>query len=233
MGSSKTICIIPAKQISNRLPGKNFLNFNGLPLYETALKLAVESGIFSTVILSSDKDLESKCIEYSNSVTKVIHSCRPLTLTSQSVRADDVVRHEIGKYSIDPQDLVCCLFATTPYLQKKNLIEAKELLVSGGVVFGITETDSHPYKSFLISDESQITPLFPEKLLSQSNDWPTFYVDAGQFYFAAAETWLKNHSITASPGGQGLILDRSWAIDLNTERDWDKLQLMRSPDEEI
>jgi pseudaminic acid cytidylyltransferase len=50
----KTICVIPAKGRSTRLPGKNIRLFHGKPIIEYTIEAAIESGCFDSVIVSSD-----------------------------------------------------------------------------------------------------------------------------------------------------------------------------------
>ena len=48
------LAIIPAKKHSTRLPGKNMLEINGETLVHRAVKCAIDSNIFTSVIVSDD-----------------------------------------------------------------------------------------------------------------------------------------------------------------------------------
>lgn len=50
----KLVAIIPARGNSKRLPGKNVLPFNGVPLFERAVKVACDAAIFSDIIVTSE-----------------------------------------------------------------------------------------------------------------------------------------------------------------------------------
>ena len=52
----KTICVIPAKNSSSRLKGKNLLKIKDFSLVEITIRLAKKSRLFSKIILSSDSD---------------------------------------------------------------------------------------------------------------------------------------------------------------------------------
>ncbi|HAO90889.1 MAG TPA: pseudaminic acid cytidylyltransferase, partial [Succinivibrio sp.] len=54
------IAVIPARGGSKRIPLKNIKDFNGAPLISYSIKAALDSGVFSKVIVSSD---DKKIIE--------------------------------------------------------------------------------------------------------------------------------------------------------------------------
>jgi CMP-N-acetylneuraminic acid synthetase len=215
-----SICIIPARGNSKRLPGKNLLNFRGKPLVQIAAETAVSSGCFRKVIVSSE---DSNILSATKEIPGVTNSERPFILSGDNTRADEVIRWEIVRNSLAPESLVCCLLPTTPLLAPDLLLDAANKY-TGGVLFGVIPTSETPYRSFrLESDGSTMNALFPEMLNLQSQDYPQTVVDAGQFYFANANTWNQNFSITACTEAKGYLLDPKLAIDLNYPEDWHKL----------
>ena len=50
----RTLCLIPARSGSKRVPNKNILDVNGHPLLAYTIAAAVESGIFDAVVVSTD-----------------------------------------------------------------------------------------------------------------------------------------------------------------------------------
>ena len=57
---NKTLCLIPARSGSKRLPNKNKLNFHGKLLYEWSISAALNSNSINTICLSTD---DSEIIE--------------------------------------------------------------------------------------------------------------------------------------------------------------------------
>ena len=56
------LCIIPAKGSSTRLKRKNLLEIQGKPLVTIAVEKVIESGIFDSVIVSTeDKEIAKAC----------------------------------------------------------------------------------------------------------------------------------------------------------------------------
>lgn len=214
------ICIIPARGNSKRLPGKNLLDYFGKPLVQIAAETAVSAGCFSRVIVSSE---DSKILAATEGIEGVINSLRPAALSGDDIRADDVVRWEISRNSGGPQTLFCCLLPTTPLLTPTILAEAAAQYKSGAL-FGVIPTSETPFRSFqLDQDGTTMNALFPEMLNRQSQDYPQTVVDAGQFYFASADIWNQNFSITACTDAKGFVLDPKLAIDINYPEDWEKI----------
>lgn len=187
---------------------------------QIAAETAVSANCFSRVIVSSE---DPHILSATEGLSGVTNSKRPEVLSGDDIRADEVIRWEIAQNALDSDTLVCCLLPTTPLLAPNLLTEAANKYTEG-VLFGVIPTSETPYRSFrLESDGSTINPLFPEMLKLQSQDYPQSVVDAGQFYFANANTWNQNFSITACANTKGFLLDPRLAIDLNYPEDWDKL----------
>lgn len=220
------VCVIPARGGSKRLPRKNLLKFNGIPLVQIAMQTALETGCFDQIILSSE---DSEILDTAKNIPQVAISSRPAELSGDDVRADDVIRWEINKLSLSQSDTVCCLLPTTPLLTPEVLLCARNEFNNSGVLFGVVETTESPFRSFQISEESgRLDSLFPNMLVKQSHEYPKTVVDAGQFYFANTLTWIENYSITAAKECIGFLLAPDLAIDINYPEDWDRLNTARS-----
>jgi pseudaminic acid cytidylyltransferase len=217
---SMAICIIPARGNSKRLPGKNLLSFHGKPLVQIAVETAISAGCFSKVIVSSE---DSNVLAATEGIAGVINSRRPEILSGDDIRADDVVRWEISRIPDQSDSVICCLLPTTPLLSPRVLADAASKYTSG-VLFGVIPTSETPFRSFTQEPGStKLNALYPEMLNLQSQGYPQTVVDAGQFYFARAQIWDQNYSITACAEAHGFMLDPKLAIDINYPADWDKL----------
>jgi len=52
----RTICLIPARSGSKRVPNKNILDINGHPMLAYTISAALESGVFDSVVVSTDSE---------------------------------------------------------------------------------------------------------------------------------------------------------------------------------
>ena len=59
MVEKKILAIIPARGGSKRIPKKNIIDFQGKPMIAWTIEAALESEVFSKVIVSTDDELIS------------------------------------------------------------------------------------------------------------------------------------------------------------------------------
>ena len=112
----KIIAIIPIKQISRRVPGKNFKLFCGIPLYKYIISNTINSKSFDEIYIDTDSE-EIK--DYALSLNlKIIH--RPKELTSDSVNGNDLIVKGYEKINLQA-DIIFQLFATAPLLSHKTI----------------------------------------------------------------------------------------------------------------
>jgi len=89
------IAIIPAKESSTRLPGKNMINLNGKPLIDYSIDSTLNSKYINKVLISTDSDkIDEHCKQKGLEVIR-----RPISLGGDTPILD-VYRHAINKLSI-------------------------------------------------------------------------------------------------------------------------------------
>ena len=88
-----SICIIPARGGSKRIPKKNIKNFSGKPMISWSIMTAVQSGCFEKIVVSTD-DLEianiARCL---GADTPFI---RPSELADDYTSTAEVVEHALN-----------------------------------------------------------------------------------------------------------------------------------------
>ena len=83
----KSICVIPARGGSKRIPKKNILKLNGIPLISYTIRAAKESAQFDEIYVSTENN-ELKSIALSEGV-KV--DDRPLNMAGDKVTKIEVL----------------------------------------------------------------------------------------------------------------------------------------------
>ena len=86
------IAIIPARQGSKRIKGKNIKNFLGKPIISYAIKKAISSKLFDYVIVSTDSSKIQKISE--NYGAKVFFK-RPKKISNDKAKTQDVIIHSL------------------------------------------------------------------------------------------------------------------------------------------
>ena len=114
--------IIPARGGSKRIPRKNIRQFHGRPMIAWTIDTAINSGLFSNVIVSTD-DAEIAAIAQEHGAQ--VPFLRPADFSNDYATTQDVMRHAVtwlAKNQIE-SDFVCCLYATAPFLQAEDVVK--------------------------------------------------------------------------------------------------------------
>lgn len=215
------IVVIPARGGSKRIPKKNIKQFHGIPIISYAIKAAQESEIFDAIYVSTD-DEEIK--EIAVSLGAEVPWIRTAELSDDYATTvgvmQDVVRNL--KSTLINIDLVCCLYATTPFLKPIFLAQGLQIIQEGDwdYVLSASRADTPPERFFSLGDTSRVELLFPEHELTRTQDLPIRYRDAGQFYWGKRTCWESGLPIFSSKSTI-VEIPRGSALDIDTPEDWD------------
>ena len=117
----KNICIIPARGGSKRIPRKNILPLNGLPLIGYSIKAALNAGVFDEVIVSTeDSEIKEVALKLGATVDD-----RPEHMAGDTVTKVQVVKEQLERMkSIRDEDTITALLPTCPFRTDQHLKEA-------------------------------------------------------------------------------------------------------------
>jgi CMP-N,N'-diacetyllegionaminic acid synthase len=118
----KIAALIPARTGSKGIPGKNFKDFCGKPLYQWTVDAAVASGIFDRIIVSSDGGLNGTGPRLPE-VT--YHNQRPKWLADDAASLDELLNYYLLQN--DDIDIWCLLQPTSPLRTAEDIKRAYEL----------------------------------------------------------------------------------------------------------
>ncbi|MEW6428682.1 MAG: pseudaminic acid cytidylyltransferase [Thermodesulfobacteriota bacterium] len=230
------VAIIPARGGSKRIPGKNIREFAGRPIIAWSIAAARESGLFARVIVSTDCAEIAAVARRSGAETPFV---RPAAIADDFTPTADVLLHALAWLAAEgtEPEYLCCLYATAPFVRSADLVAGYERIVASGAasVFPVTTYPASIFRALKITEEGRLAMLWPEHELSRSNDLPTAYHDAGQFYWLHARRFQTGRKIYADDA-VGLVVDRHAVQDIDTPEDWRTAELlftalrMREPD---
>ena len=214
------ICFIPARGGSKRIPRKNIRIFRGKPMISWPISQALESKSFDKIIVSTDDE------EIANIAIKQgaeVPFLRPSKLSDDFCPTQEVILHGINwleenNYQIN---IVCCLYATAPFVQSNDLKNAMTLLKSNNkdsFVFTATSFDFPIQRAIKIYPNGYSKMLDSKNYLKRSQDLEIFYHDAGQFYIGKKDTWINNKNFFE--GGMPLLIPRWRVQDIDDMEDW-------------
>ena len=117
------ICLIPARGGSKRIPRKNIREFRGKPMIAWSISAAQESSCFDQIIVSTDDD---EIAEVARAFGAEVPFLRPSHLADDQATTQDVIGHALEWFQRQGQvcEALCCLYATAPFVQPKDLQSA-------------------------------------------------------------------------------------------------------------
>lgn len=220
------VAVIPARGGSKRIPRKNVKPFCGRPMIAWSIEAARESGCFDRILVSTDdREIAELALHYGAEVPFL----RPAQLADDHTGTGAVLCHAIewlGERGELPE-LVCCLYATAPFVLPEDIGRGLALLEEKGCDFAFSVT-SYPFpiqRAIRITPEGRVQMFHPEQFQTRSQDLEEAFHDAGQFYWGRAEAWLSQKPIFG-PGSVPVLLPRHRVQDIDTEEDWQRAELM-------
>ena len=212
-----SVAIIPARGGSKRIPHKNIKDFLGKPIIAYSIEAALKSGLFDEVMVSTD---DAEIASVASSFGASVPFMRSAQTSNDYATTADVIREVLDCYlkSGKSFDLFCCLYSTAPFVTQNNLKEAFSKLEEFDSVFTVVRY-SYPIQRSLNVRDGKVGMNHPQFKDSRSQDLEASYHDAGQFYFAKTDAFLKEKTLWGSNTG-ALILPELQVQDLDTETDW-------------
>lgn len=179
------IAVIPARGGSKRIPHKNIKDFNGQPLIAYSIKTALDTGLFSEVIVSTDdQEIAEVAKEYGASVPFLRDAELSNDFTGTMPVAVDAYQKMV---TLNHKDYagVCMVYATAPLLTLEHLKAAYNKFNESqcDYLFAGCEFPFPIQRGFYLKEDGTPDPVMPECLPMRSQDLPKAYQDAGQFYF--------------------------------------------------
>lgn len=220
-----SICLIPARGGSKRIPRKNIRPFRGLPMIAWSIRSARDSGLFSRLIVSTDDD---EIAAVARDAGAEVPFTRPAALADDHAATIPVIRHALDWLEAEgalPETL-CCLYATAPFVRPDDLCAGAALLGEGvDFVLAATEYAFPIQRALRLAPDGAVGMLDPVAYGTRSQDLEPAFHDAGQFYWGRSRAWRQAAEFFG-PHTRALILPRHRVQDIDTPQDWDRAERM-------
>ena len=215
------IAIITARGGSKRIPRKNVKLFCGQPIIYYSIKAALESNLFSEVMVSTDDDEIAKI---STELGAKVPFIRSLENSNDFATTADVVKEVLDVYSSIGKefDNVCCIYPTAPFLDDKTLIKSYDFFISEKYdsIFPIVEYLVPIQIALKINHLNYLEMISPEYMSVRSQDMEKRYFDAGQFYWSKVTAFLEDTNLFTKKTG-AFIIDELNYQDIDNVQDWE------------
>jgi N-acylneuraminate cytidylyltransferase len=217
------VAIIPARGGSKRIPRKNLLPFDGVPMIARSIRTALASGLFERVVVSTD---DREIADLALAEGAEVPFMRPAALADDFTGTAAVMVHALGE--LPAFDFACCIYATAPLLQARYLREGLALLTrhpDKSFAFSVASFGFPVQRALTLDEEGALTSLYPEFRQTRSQDLPEAFQDAGQFYWGRRDAWLRG-DLLFSPASLPVILPRHLVQDIDTGEDWKRAEYL-------
>jgi pseudaminic acid cytidylyltransferase len=220
------LAVIPARGGSKRIPRKNIKVFCGKPMIAWSIEAAMRSNCFDRIVVSTDDDeIAQVARDYGAEVPFV----RPPELSDDHAGTTSVIAHATRWQNENAlhASLVCCIYATAPFLQPDDLQKGLHVLESSKADYAFSATTyAFPIqRAIRINSSSRVEMFNPNEFATRSQDLEEAWHDAGQFYWGRASAWLE-HKPLFSRCSTAVMLPRHRVQDIDTLEDWKRAELM-------
>ena len=216
----RRLAIITARGGSKRIPKKNIKEFCGKPILAYSIEAALSSGVFDTVMVSTDsEEIADVAKRYGAEVPfyRSPETSNDFAVTSQVIGE---VLDEYQKRGIK-FDQVCCIYPTAPFVTAARLKEGMELLSArqADSVLPVVKFSFPPQRA-VVEENGFLQYVYPEHRNTRSQDLQPQYHDVGQFYCLNCERFAKER-ILVMDKTVPLILSELEVQDIDTNEDWE------------
>jgi N-acylneuraminate cytidylyltransferase len=218
---NECLAVIPARSGSKRIPGKNLKNFCGKPIIEYSIESAIQSKVFSRIIVSTDHpDIAAVAIKAGAEVPFL----RDSRLSDDLTNTDQVVVDAISRLSVlgSEYTYTACIYATTPMLAPTDIASGLEALKSRSSDFllAVNRLRFPVERTYQIGAEGTLKLRDPSAYHIRSQDLPDSFADSGQFYWGTQKGW---RDLAAKGMESPTFFELPWhkSLDLDTLEDWD------------
>ncbi len=214
-----SVAIITARGGSKRIPRKNIKEFLGKPIICYSIETALKSGIFDTVMVSTD---DEEIADIARKAGAEVPFFRSAGTANDYATTADVVAEVLQTYEAQGQrfEEACVIYPTAPFLTAEALSEAMEILKNeqADSVLPVVKFSFPPQRCVIIQ-EGRLVPKWPECMPMRSQDLEPYYHDCGQFYCIRVGSFMEQKKMVMEHTAP-FIQDEMDVQDIDTLEDW-------------
>ncbi len=221
----KNLGFIPVRGGSKRLPRKNLMDLGGKSITHRAIDVALESGVYTDIILSTDdEEIISHCKSYEDA-GKIIIDKRDPALAQDTSTVLQVVVELINRLTNQNRvyDTFTIMLATCPFKKAEYIQQGFELLKDGvDSIVSVVEYDFPWEMSLLIDSDTNkmTTAIEPSALVTgntRSQDRKKVFHPNGAFYIGRWNSIIRDENFFKG-NMIGVPMDELSSFDIDNER---------------
>ena len=213
----KTICIIPARSGSKRIPFKNIKKINNIHLIGHVIKNLKSSQIFQDIFVSTDsKKIKTISEKYGAKVPFL----RNKRLSDNKTPIIKVIEDAVEKIEVNYEfDNICYIYPTSIFVKKKYIIKMyKKFSESKADHFMVIKKFDHPIDRALYFNNKKIYPVNSKKFITGTQKFKNYFYDTGQIYFSKKYSIINKKKLFQSK--VECYLEKEDVIDIDDYNDF-------------
>jgi len=208
----KLIALVPMRHNSQRVPGKNYRDLAGKPLYQHIIETLLAVPDINEIVVDTDSDPVMNGLRENFPQVKIIN--RPEHLRADDMPMNEILIHDTEQY---PADFYLQTHSTNPLLKSETISRAIQLLLTHypnyDSLFSVTRWQTRFY------DKAGNAVNHNPRELIQTQDLPPMYEENSCIYIFTRENLIaKRHRISDQP--LMFEIPRLEAVDIDTESDF-------------
>ncbi len=217
IGRLSVVALVPARQGSKGIAGKNHRKVGGRSLLERAISCGLEADTVDRVVLSSD---DPEAVAVALAMGCDVPFVRPAGLATDSAPSIDVMRHAVG--AIDTRyDLVAVLQPTSPLRVAADVDGAVTLCVNtkAPACVSVTACSKPPQWTYQLNGRQQLLPILANQNPgTRRQDLPPAFTLNGAVYVVRTD-WLMAGGELLAPSTVGYEMPKERSVDVDDETD--------------
>lgn len=216
----KKIAIITARGGSKRIPRKNIKEFCGKPILAYSIEAALDSGVFDTIMVSTD---DAEIAKIAREYGAEVPFYRSEKTANDFATTNDVLEEVLAEYGKRGEhfEIACCIYPTAPFVTARKLQDAMGKLEQSNAdtIIPVVPFSYPPQRAMIVKNERLVFE-YPQYMDSRSQDLEPHYHDVGQFYVFKTEAFARNRKLMIG-NILPLVVSELEVQDIDNQTDWE------------
>lgn len=223
--TARIVALVPMRHHSERVPGKNYRPFAGVPLYHHILKNLLECPVITQVIIDTDSPVIMEDAAQHFPQVKLIQ--RPEHLRDDATPMNDVLLNDVSQV---PADFYLQTHSTNPLLSSDTISRSISRLVDNypmfDSLFGVSRVQSRLW------DQLARPVNHNPAILLRTQDLPPIFLENSCLYIFTREILENQHNRI---GERPLMfeVERNEAWDIDEELDFSIAEFLYKEQESL
>lgn len=216
----KNLAIIPARGGSKRIPRKNIKDFLGKPIIAYSIEVALKSGLFDEVMVSTDDEEIATIAKHYGAKVPFMRSSEN---ANDFATLADVLIEVVNQYKNIGKTFknICCILPTAPLTAHSRIKEAFTKLIDENLesILPVAEFSYPILRALEFDANNKLKMIWPEHLKTRSQDLKPAYHDSGSFGWVKTSALLTQKTLFCKNTG-AIVLPEIETQDIDNINDW-------------